>query len=257
MADRWNEINSLFLQTLDKEAAERSAFLAKACGADTELRQQVDTLLASHAKAGQFLEQPVVDVAARLAPGTPAHSPGSRLGSYTIEHLLGAGGMGAVYKAIDTRLNRRVALKILAGPPSRQTPTRLRREARAAASLNHPNICTIYDVQEEFIVFEYVEGRLLRELIPPGGMALDAVLRYGVQIADALDHAHVRGLVHCDLKSANIMITPANRVKVHRLRSCQARGQPTRGNIRVSRFVRRLTRYRRHTCLYGARSLAR
>ena len=214
MADRWNEINSLFLRTLDKEPAERSVFLAQACGGDAELRQRVDTLLASHAQAGQFLEQPLVDVAARLAPGTPAYSPGSRFGSYTIELLLGAGGMGAVYKATDTRLNRTVALKILAGPHSRQTASRLRREARALASLNHPNICTIYDVRDECIVFEYVEGQLLRELIPPDGMALDAVLRYGVQIADALDHAHVRGLVHCDLKSANIMITPANRVKV-------------------------------------------
>ena len=146
--------------------------------------------------------------------------PGSQLGSYTILSPLGAGGMGEVYRAHDIKLGRDVALKVLpqglADDPERRA--RLLREARAAAALNHPNICTIHDVGEAeghvYIAMEVVEGQPLNRRLDPGPMPSEEVVRYALQLADALAHAHDRGVVHRDLKSANVMVTPEGRVKV-------------------------------------------
>src|SRR5262245_14062776 len=143
-----------------------------------------------------------------------------RLGSYTIQSRLGAGGMGEVYRAHDQTLGRDVALKLLpdalAADPDRRA--RLLREARAAAALNHPNICTVYEIGEAdghaYIAMEVVDGQPLGVEIAGGPLPLDEVVRIGVQLADALAHAHERGVVHLDLKSANVMITPQRRVKV-------------------------------------------
>jgi serine/threonine protein kinase len=146
--------------------------------------------------------------------------PGQRLAHYEIVALLGAGGMGAVYKAKDTRLGRMVALKIplqgtLADEAAR---TQLLREAQNASALNHPHIATIYEVGEDgdqvYIAMELVEGRPLKELVPPDGMALETIIRYGTQIADAVAHAHERGIVHRDLKTANVVITLQCQAKV-------------------------------------------
>ena len=146
--------------------------------------------------------------------------PGQRLAHYEIVALLGAGGMGAVYKAKDTRLGRLVALKIplqgtLADEAAR---TQLLHEAQNASALNHPHIATIYEVGEDggqvYIAMELVEGRPLKELVPPDGMALETVIRYGIQIADAMAHAHERGIVHRDLKTANVVITLQCQAKV-------------------------------------------
>lgn len=145
---------------------------------------------------------------------------GSRLGNYEIEARLGAGGMGVVYLAQDLTLGRRVALKLIgdkqAGKP--RARARLLEEARAASSLSHPNVCTIYEVGEldgqSFIAMEYVEGRPLSEQIPDSGLPLEQILRYGAQIADGLAHAHDRGIIHRDLKSDNIVITPDGRAKI-------------------------------------------
>jgi len=145
---------------------------------------------------------------------------GSRISHYRILGLLGAGGMGAVYRASDERLGRELALKVLlAGTAADETArARLVREARMASSLNHPHIATVYEVGEDrehlFIAMELVEGRTLRASIPAGGLPSDSQLRWGVQIADALAYAHERSVVHRDLKSANIMITSDGRVKV-------------------------------------------
>ncbi|MBI2221422.1 MAG: protein kinase [Acidobacteria bacterium] len=142
--------------------------------------------------------------------------PGTRLGAYEILSLLGAGGMGEVYKARDTRLDRLVAVKLVTGG-SAEADERLRHEARAAAALNHPHICTIHEIADAenrlFIVMEHVQGRLLSELAVEG-LPLSSALRYGAQIADALSHAHERGVVHRDLKSTNLMVTADGRVKV-------------------------------------------
>jgi eukaryotic-like serine/threonine-protein kinase len=145
---------------------------------------------------------------------------GSRLGEYEVVSPLGEGGMGAVYLAHDHRLKRDVAIKLLANPILAHDTEqhRLLQEARSAARLNHPHICTVHEVVTtdagSFIVMERVEGRALSAAIPPGGLPADAVTRYGAQIADALAHAHERGVIHRDLKSGNVMLTPDGRVKV-------------------------------------------
>ena len=145
---------------------------------------------------------------------------GTRVGSYHITALLGAGGMGEVYRAHDDRLDRDVALKLLPSTwfADETARARLLREARAAAGLNHPNICTIHEVGEAggqpYIAMEYVPGEPLNAVLARGRMPLDSTLRYAGQMADALAHAHERGVIHRDLKSANIVITPEGRVKI-------------------------------------------
>ena len=142
---------------------------------------------------------------------------GTRLGQYRIDSPIGAGGMGAVYKAHDPTLQRTVAIKVLA-KQDEDASARLLQEARAASALNHPHICTIYEVGEHagqaFIVMEFIDGKPLSQLIPSDGLPPESVIRYGTQIADALAHAHERGIVHRDLKSANVVITPEGRAKV-------------------------------------------
>ena len=147
-----------------------------------------------------------------------ALSPGTRLGPYEITNPLGAGGMGEVYRARDTRLDRQVAIKLLTADNPGDAADRLLREARNASALNHPNICTLHEIGEAsgqpFIVMELVEGEPLDRLIAGHGLALPAVLRLGAQIADALAHAHARGIVHRDLKSANVAVTAEGRAKI-------------------------------------------
>src|SRR5579862_6403513 len=139
---------------------------------------------------------------------------------YQLTDKLGAGGMGEVYKARDTRLNRLVAIKVLSADMSADPEFRRRfmLEARAASALNHPNIITIYDIVEEgdaqYMVVEYVDGKTLREMIPNGGMSVSLVLRYATQAAQALCAAHAAGLIHRDLKPANMMVTGTGLLKL-------------------------------------------
>jgi len=145
---------------------------------------------------------------------------GQRLSHYVIEEKLGEGGMGVVYRARDEKLQRDVALKFLGTLPSGSSASHSRalQEARAISALNHPNICTVYEVGEvdgqPFIAMEFVEGRALSMEIPSQGLSLEQVERYGMQLADALAHAHSRGVIHRDLKSANVIVTPSGRLKV-------------------------------------------
>jgi len=148
-----------------------------------------------------------------------ALAPGIKLGIYEIRSPLGAGGMGEVYRATDTKLGRDVALKLLAhGALDKVSPGHLLREAQMASSLSHPNICTIHHVGEAgndfYVVMELIEGQSLSDLITATGLSMEIVTRYGTQIADALAHAHDRGIVHRDLKGSNVMVTPEGRVKV-------------------------------------------
>jgi len=140
--------------------------------------------------------------------------PGTRLGPYEIVSQLGAGGMGEVYRAADTRLSRHVALKVIAPQWSsdRQIRLRFEREARAISALSHPHVCTLHDIGEqddlEYLVMEYVEGETIADRLLRGPLAVDELLRYAMEMADALETAHACGIVHRDLKPGNVMITP-------------------------------------------------
>jgi serine/threonine protein kinase len=207
--ERWARIEEVFGEALERPEDERAAFLQAACGRDEQLRQDVERLLAE--ERNPSFRSPLA--ASELAAG-------EMLGRYGVEAKLGQGGMGVVYKAYDSVLQRPVALKILpdwrlVDPESRQ---RLVREARAASALDHPNIVTIHDIGCErgvdFIAMEYVPGTTLTKLIGRKGLPVDDALKYAVQIADALAAAHGAGIVHRDLKPANIMISDVGRVKV-------------------------------------------
>src|SRR5438132_3894449 len=136
-------------------------------------------------------------------------TPGTRLGPYEIVAPIGAGGMGEVYKARDTRLERSVAIKVLPVEFAQDAQFKIRfeREAKTISQLNHPHICTLYDVGDGYLVMELLEGETLAERLTHGAMSTEEVLRYGIEIAEALDKAHRQGIVHRDLKPGNIMLT--------------------------------------------------
>src|SRR5512142_124260 len=140
-------------------------------------------------------------------------APGTRLGSYEVVAPLGAGGMGEVWKARDTRLDRSVAIKVLPAEFAQNAQLRIRfeREAKSISQLNHPHICTLYDVGNEngveYLVLEYIEGETLADRLNKGPLPLDQVIRYGIEIAEALEKAHKAGIVHRDLKPGNVMLT--------------------------------------------------
>jgi len=215
-----SRIEEIVLAALELSGHPRSAYLDAACGEDGELRREVESMLAQESRAENFLETPALESAARaLARSASALSEGRMAGPYCIGALIGAGGMGEVYRAVDTRLQRAVALKFLAGVFSADAAAveRFAHEARAASALNHPNICTVYDVGEiegrPFIAMEYLEGKTLRACLAEGLTERDA-LDYGVQIAQGLAAAHQKQIVHCDLKPENLWIRTEGRVKI-------------------------------------------
>src|SRR5713226_6198401 len=196
--ERLRQIEELYHSAREREPNERAAFLAQACRGDEELRREVEQLLAQHASSDNILDRPAADL---LASSTVAQwTTGTQIGPYKIEAALGAGGMGEVYRAVDTRLKRTVAIKVA----KERFGERFEREARAIAALNHPNICTLYDVGPNYLVMELVDGKPLK-----GPLALDQALEYAAQICDALDAAHRKGITHRDLKPANIIVTKA------------------------------------------------
>ena len=177
-AERWQHIERLYHAALARPPAERVAFLRDACGEDGELRQEVESLLAQASAASGFLKRPAVDAAAGLMTDEHGTLIGRQIGAYRVTSLLGAGGMGEVYRAKDTRLERVVAIKVLPDgvTVSPQTLERFQREARAASALNHPNICTIYDVGTDppFIAMELLEGETLQQQLTRGPMDVAA-----------------------------------------------------------------------------------
>ncbi len=219
--ERWQQIDKLVETALEQEESQRAAFLEKACAGDETLRQEVETLLAAHKQVGDFIEAPALEVAAReLAEDRTQSLVGQRLGSYKILSLLGAGGMGEVYLAQDSKLDRRVALKFLPEYLQHDSTARKRflREAQSAAALDHPFICHIHEVGEEegksFIAMEYVQGTTLTEKLAEGPLPLKDALQEATEIAEALEAAHKQNIVHRDLKPSNIMLTPEGHVKV-------------------------------------------
>src|SRR5437588_5511736 len=195
--ERFRQIEELHHPGRDTTGKDRAALLAQA---DPELRREIEALLAQPG-SGEFLDRTALRILPQLLehPTATVLGAGARLGPYRIEGKLGEGGMGEVFRAVDTRLGRAVAIKIT----QERFSDRFEREARAIASLNHPNICTVHDVGPNFLVLEYIEGETLGERISRGRLPLSDALTIAVQIAGALDAAHRKGIVHRDLKPAN------------------------------------------------------
>ncbi len=219
-AERRQQIERLFHSALERAPGERAAWLAEACAGDTELRREVESLLAEHARGASSLETAAADLATDWAQAQEHSTLKRSLGHFQILAQLGKGGMGEVYLAEDQRLHRKVALKLLprefASQPDRLS--RFKQEARAASALNHPNIVTIYEIDQtddtHFIATEYVEGQTLRALLKQGPLALNAALGVTAQAASALDAAHAAGIIHRDIKPENLMQRRDGLVKV-------------------------------------------
>src|SRR5882724_4531133 len=233
--ERWKQINDVLIPALEREAYERSALVKEACGGDEVLRLEIESLLASHEQASDFLEESVVGAAARLLVEDRGHlTAGQQIDHYQILSLLGVGGMGEVYLVRDTTLGRRAAIKLL---PSRfsEDRNRLRRfqqEARAASALNHPNIITIYELGEfdsaQYLATEFIDGETLLQYMKDSrdrdagtgnsetatGIKLSEVLDISIQLASALVAAHSANIVHRDIKPTNIMVRRDGYVKI-------------------------------------------
>ncbi|MCM3906049.1 MAG: protein kinase [Pyrinomonadaceae bacterium] len=221
--EQWKKLDALFQEALGLQGEARAAHLTKVCGGDEELRREVESLLAYEDQAENFIESPALELAAKAMADEHGATvvAGQTINQYKIISPLGAGGMGEVYLADDTRLGRRVALKFL---PAHFTQDkghlrRFEQEARAVAALSHPNVCTIHEVVQtgesrHCIVMEYVEGVTLRERISEGPMKVDEPLEAAIQVASALSAAHAAGIVHRDIKPENVMFRRDGYVKV-------------------------------------------
>ena len=206
--ERWQRIKAIFQAACELPPAERHGWLATVTAGDPDLLREVAKML-QHAEGGGMLDAPAWQ-GLRLETELAA---GDHLGPYEILSEVGAGGMGRVYKARDTRLGRTVAIKVL----NAEFSHRLEREGQAVCALNHPHVCALYDIGEQngaaYLVMEYIEGESLAACLSKGALPLDSVLHYGTEIAGALAAAHAQGIVHRDLKPANIMVT-ASGIKV-------------------------------------------
>jgi eukaryotic-like serine/threonine-protein kinase len=211
--ERWRQITEIFHAARDHDPARREAFVAEACRDDPTLRREVEAMLVGLDHAGRFGEAPLFASVSRPEPASPLDviqlAPGAQLGPYQILSLLGAGGMGQVYKAFDPRLHRKIAIKIAA----KRFSERFDREVRAIATLNHPNICTIDDVGPNYLVTELVDGETLRDWFRRA-LPIERNLEIARQMLEALRAAHHADIVHRDLKPENVMVRSDGYVKV-------------------------------------------
>ena len=245
---RWEQVQELCHDALERTGHDRAQFLESSCGEDKSLRGEVESLLAFEAKAEDFLETPAVPVLPEwlanfcrprdFLDGVDLDGSEKISSRYRIVEKLGSGGMGVVYKAEDTKLGRFVALKFLLGSPCNADGTtgdelhglhafeRFQQEARTCSSLDHPGICTVYEVEQyaglPFIVMQFLAGRTLKEEIDGHPLSTDKVLDFGIQIADALHAAHSAGVIHRDIKPANVFVSQ--------------RGEAQRGEVKILDF---------------------
>lgn len=220
-AERWQQIDGILQAAMERDAAERPAFLDQACASDPSLRKEVEELINSYDQAGSFIESPVFEEAADLVASAQAGSHiGRELGPYRITAVLGFGGMGEVYLAQDGRLGRQVALKLLPDyfTADEQRLRRFQQEARAVSALNHPNIITIFEIGEadsiRFLATEYIDGDTIRQRLSSATISVSEALDIAIQVANALEAAHQAGIIHRDIKPENIMLRRDGYVKV-------------------------------------------
>src|SRR5215204_1678997 len=218
--ERWRRVDELFHAALERDGAERADFLAEACAGDDALRREVERLVAAHEQDGSFIDSPAYADTQLLVDRQAVLNAGQRLGPYKVIGHIGSGGMGEVYSAEDTRLGRKVALKLLpaAFTGDEDRLRRFRQEARSTSALNHPNILTIHEIGSEdgthFMATEYVEGETLRQRMAGARMKLGEALDLAIQVAGALAAAHEAGIVHRDVKPENIMVRRDGYAKV-------------------------------------------
>ncbi len=218
--ENWQQVKKIFADALRQTPEARPQFLDSVCSGDNILRREVESLLTSFDSAESFMETPAVGEVAGSFTGKETLREGIRFGHYEIIKQIGIGGMGEVYLANDKKLDRKVAVKILNEKFSRHESNleRFIREAKAASSLNHPNILVIHEIGEadkaHYIVSEYIEGKTLREFFKEKSLDLNEILDISIQIANALSVAHNARLIHRDIKPENIMIRPDGLLKI-------------------------------------------
>ena len=220
-SENWPQVKEILEVAIEQPPERRTQFIRERCSGDVALQSKVESLIDSFDRVGDFMEDGAIgSVADTFASSKNGFEPGDSLGKYKVVRLLGEGGMGTVYLADDPGLHRQVAVKVLRDDLwwYKQGRQRLLREARAAAKLDHPNICSIYEVddsdQRSFIVMQYVEGRTLGDIMANGGLSGNRCLNVALQIAAALDEAHSHHLIHRDIKPANIIINEKGHAKV-------------------------------------------
>jgi TolB-like protein/Flp pilus assembly protein TadD len=224
-SEQWQVIEELYHSASELPAAERRSFLQKACGEDQGLRLELESLLRHGDTPESFLDTAAIAIVAKAIAVDEYDSPapaleGTSISHYRIVKALGRGGMGVVYEAEDVKLRRRVALKLLPNflARDRQALRRFEQEAQAASALNHPNICTVYEVDQDhglhFIAIELLEGETLKERIGRGPLEIREILAIGTEICDALEAAHTVGIIHRDIKPSNIVLTRRGSAKL-------------------------------------------
>ncbi len=220
-SERWQEVKEILYSALEIEPAERAAFLKARCGDDLELHREVESLIGAHGEAGGRLDLPAIEIMAETVVNHHNNDlVGRSLGNYQVIEKLGEGGMGEVYLARDTRLDRKAAIKLLpeALTSNNQTKQRFTQEAKAASALNHPNIVTIYEIASDnghdFIAMEYVDGETIRDLLERGRIETRKAVELSAQAASGLAAAHEAGIVHRDIKPENLMVTRSSQIKI-------------------------------------------